>query len=183
MRHIRRGTNWGGWQTGHRRVKIETGGAEGNSTTGTTEVSSALYGKSSKYVIVNFMLQISKFMVPVHLASLPYRSLKTNPLSPWLIILVRQLRHGVSAVVVVQFSVGGDEEAVINVVEEEHSSVWVGVAVNRAITMTTVEDEEAVVVGLGGKTMINPSATETLQSTSSLNGKCWRKLTSIAWLN
>lgn len=127
------------------------------------------------------MLQISKFTVLVHLASLPYRSLKTNPPSPWLTILVLQLRRGALAVVEVQFSVGGDGEAVINVAEEEHSSVWVGVAVNKATTMTTVEDEEAVAVGLDGKTMINPSATGTLRSTSSLSGRCWRKLTSTAW--
>ncbi len=86
-----------------------------------------------------------------------------NPPSPWLITLALRLRHEASAVVVVQSSVGGDGEVAINVVEEEHFSGWVAVAVNKATIMTIVEDEEVVVVDLGGKIMINPSGTGTLR--------------------
>ena len=82
--------------------------------------------------------------------------------------------------VVVQSSVGGDAEAVISVVEEEHSSVWVGVVVNKATIMTIEEDAEAVAVDSGGKIMTSLSAIGTLLSISSLNGKCWRRLISIA---
>ena len=119
-------------------------------------------------------------MVLVHLASLLYKWPKMNHPSPSLIILELQPKHVASAVVVGQSSVGGEGEAVTNVVEEGRFSVLVGAAVSKVTTMTTVEDEEAVAVGSGGKIMINPSVTETLLSTLSRTGKCWRKLTSIA---
>ena len=78
---------------------------------------------------------------------------------------------------------GVDVEVAISVVGEEHSSVWVDVAVNKEITTIIEEDEVAEAAGLGGKTMTNLSGTGTPPLTSSLNGKCWRKSILIDWLN
>ena len=151
-----------------------------NNTIEIIEVS-VLPGSSIQKLITDSLPQINKFMALVHLASLLYKSQKMNHLSPSLTILELQPKHEASAVVVVQSSVGGEGEAATNVAEEAHFSVSAAAAVSKATTTTTVEGEEAVAVDLGGKIMTNPNATEILQSTSSLTGRCWRKLTSIAW--
>lgn len=66
-------------------------------------------------------------------------------------------------------------EALSNVLED-------GVVLKAGITIN-VEDGGAVVGGLDGRTMTNLNATETLRSTLSLSGVCWRRLISIGWQN
>lgn len=85
--------------------------------------------------------------------------------------------------VVELFSVGAGVEVVMRVVVGALSSAWEDGVVHKADITISVEDGVAVVGDSDGKTTINLNATETLRSTLSLNGGCWRRLISIGWQN
>lgn len=109
-------------------------------------------------------------------------SLKTSPHSPLSTTLALPQRHeDLDEVEGLSFA-GVDEAVVTNVEEGVLSSELVAVEVSKTI-MTTVEGGVAEAVGLAGRTMINHNGIGILPSTSSLIGRCWKRLTSTAWPN
>lgn len=125
-------------------------------------------------------------MVPVHprysLSSLQ----KTSPLSPLSAILATRRRRDLAGV-------EPSREGGVNVVDaaipeaDEGSSRELGDGAVNKVT-TTMISEEAVEVhvvdgDLAGRITTSLSATAMRLLTSSLTGKCWRRLTSTAWLS
>ena len=130
-------------------------------------------------------LQINRHTVLVDHQYSQSNSLKTKLLSPLSATPATQQRPDLDEEeTLLEDEVKGEDVAIPGgvVLDSKKSEVVVD---NNTTTLTTEVEEEALVVDedLVGKTTINHSATAMLLSTSSLIGRCWRRLISTVSRN
>ena len=164
MRHIRKGTSWGGWPTGPLRAKIVKAEVDKH-TKETTEVKQPQMRDSLPNT--NGM-QINKSMAPAHRLSLPFRSPKTN-LPSQLLTILAQRKLVASVVEVAQYSEDEVNEVVqlkevVEVVSNGPDNRDVVVVKVKIDSMTTEAVVEVEAEGLDGRIMTSHRGTVTAQS-------------------